>query len=146
MLSWHRPDWKRSLCGWRYSKSTARKLLAKSQAEEKIVAVLTKPVGCEGGPPTILERTLFWRYFHRHEWMLDRLWEAAQSYGQEVAQMETMAEESPHRALIIAPEKTPPAKFITRDRRKINRTINMGYRQALAMITERSSFCSCSDN
>jgi len=108
---------------------------------KKIVAVLTKPLGCEGEPPSIFERTLFWRYFHRHEWMLDKLWEAAQSYGEEVARLETMAEEDPPRALIITPQKIPPAKFITRDRRKINRTIDMGYKKAMAMITEISSFC-----
>jgi len=91
-------------------------------------------------PPSIFERTLFWRYFHRHQWMLDKLWEAAQSYGEEVSRLEKLAEESPSRALLITPDRMPPAKFITRDRAKINRTVDMGYRKAARMIEVIRSF------
>ena len=111
-----------------------------NQAKTKILAVLTKPLGCEGEPPSIFERTLFWRYFHRHQWMLDKLWEAAQAYGEEVSRLEKLAEQSPPRAFIITPDRMPPAKFITRDRAKINRTIDMGYRKASQMMEVIQSF------
>ena len=106
----------------------------------RILAILTKPLDCETEPPSFLERTLFWRYFHKHEWMLERLWEAAQAYGEEVSLLEKLACENPPRAFIISPDRMPPAKFITRDRKKINRTIDMGYRKAMALMPEINDF------
>lgn len=99
----------------------------------KVMAILSKPAACETEPPTLLERTLFWRYFHKHEWMLEKLREAGRAYEQAVLQLEHLARQEPARALILCPDKMPPAKFITRDRNKINRTIDLGYRTILRL-------------
>ena len=67
----------------------------------RVLAILTKPTDCENEPPNFLERALFWRYFQKHDWMLEKLWEAAQIYNSQVSQLEQMARENPSRALII---------------------------------------------
>ena len=93
----------------------------------KVVAVLSTPVGCENEPPNFLERTLLWRYFQRYEWLMERLWDAAHTYNEEVAFLGGLAKGPRPRAFIIAPPRMPPARFITRDAGKINRTVDMGY-------------------
>lgn len=93
----------------------------------KVVAVLSKPLDRENEPPNFLGRALFWRYFQKHEWMLEKLWEATQIYNSQVALLEQMAREKPPRALIVCPEKMPPVKFVTLDNKKINRTVDLGY-------------------
>ena len=98
-----------------------------------ILAILTKPTDCENEPPNFLERALFWRYFQKHDWMLEKLWEAAQIYNSKVSQLEQMAQENPPRALIVCPDKMPPVKFVTLDRKKINRTIDLGYEKVEAL-------------
>ena len=95
----------------------------------RVLAVLSKPMDCENEPPNFLERTLFWRYFKKHDWMLEKLWEAAQNYNSQVSLLEQMTQEKPSRALIICPDKMPPVKFVTLDNKKINRTIDLGYRK-----------------
>ena len=106
----------------------------------KIVAVLSRPVDCERDPPTLLERALFWRYFNRYEWMIERLWAAAHLYNEQVALLEALAGENPPRALIICPDRMPPARFITRDKKKINRTIDMGYKKAEELMDKIMAF------
>jgi predicted patatin/cPLA2 family phospholipase len=96
---------------------------------EKVLAVLSKPLDCENEPPSFLERTILWRYLHRYEWMVEKLWESAQAYNEQVSFLERLARKSPASSFMICPDKMPPARFITRDRRKINRTIDMGYRK-----------------
>ena len=93
----------------------------------RVLVILTKPIDCEYEPPNFLERTLFWRYFHKYDWMLEKLWEAAQIYNSQVSLLEQMAQEKPSRALIICPDTMLPVKFVTLDRKKINRTIDLGY-------------------
>jgi predicted patatin/cPLA2 family phospholipase len=93
----------------------------------RVVAILSKPMDCENEPPNFLERALFWRYFKKHDWMLEKLWDAAQDYNSQVSLLEQMAQEEPSRALIICPDKMPPVKFVTLDNKKINRTIDLGY-------------------
>ena len=93
----------------------------------KVLAILTKPIDCEGEPPNFLERVLFWRYFQKYEWMMEKLWEAAENYNVHVSLLEQLSEETPPRAMIICPEEMPPVKFITRDGKKIHRTIELGY-------------------
>lgn len=110
------------------------------QGMDRVVAVLTKPLDCEMEIPTFLERSLFWRYFRTYDWMLEKLWEAAQAYNDQVAFLEQLARARPPRAFIIAPDCMPPAKFITRDRKKINQTIDMGYKKAKAVEGELMRF------
>jgi predicted patatin/cPLA2 family phospholipase len=102
----------------------------------RVVAILSKPLDCESEPPNLLERAILWRYFQRWQWMNETLWEAAEKYNQEVSRLEEMSALTPPSSLIIAPERIPPARFITRDRRKINRTIDMGYQRAEALAGE----------
>jgi len=97
------------------------------KTSDRVVAILSRPLDCESDPPTLLERTLFWRYFRKYDWMMERLFEAAQAYADEVSFLETLARQKPPRACVISPERMPPVKFITRDKTNINRTIDMGY-------------------
>jgi chaperone required for assembly of F1-ATPase len=39
------------------------------------------------------------------------------------------AVQSPAESLVISPDSMPPARLVTRNRRKVNRTIDMGYRK-----------------
>lgn len=93
----------------------------------KFLVILTKPTHCENEPPNFLKRALFWRYFRRYDWMIEKLWEGAQLYNSQVALLEQMAHEDPPRALLISPDKTLPVKFMTLDNRKLNQTIDLGY-------------------
>jgi predicted patatin/cPLA2 family phospholipase len=124
---------------------TVNPLPAKSLYDKrpgKILAILSKPVDCEAEPPSFFERALFWRYFQRYDWMIDRLWEAGQAYNDEVAFLEELAAKTPAKAFIVCPSKTPPARFITRDRKKINQTIDMGYRQVAVLEDKIRGFLS----
>ena len=106
----------------------------------RVVAILSKPMDCENEPPNFLERALFWRYFKKHDWMLEKLWEAAQNYNSQVSLLEQMAHEKPPRALIICPDRMPPVRFVTLDNRKINRTIDLGYRKVEEYADRIESF------
>jgi len=106
----------------------------------KAIAVLTKPLDCESEPPNFLERALIWRYLHRYDWLWEKLWEAAHAYNEQVLLLEQLAQDRPSRAFIICPDNTLPARFITRDRRKINRTIDLGYRKVIALEHEIRDF------
>ncbi len=106
----------------------------------KVVAILSKPMDCEDKPPNFLGRALFWRYFKKHDWMVERLWEAAQIYNSQVSVLEQMAQEKPPRALIIYPDKMLPVRFVTLDRKKINRIIDLGYGKAEALEDEIRRF------
>lgn len=106
----------------------------------RFLAILTKPTDCENEPPNFLERTLFWRYFKRHDWMLEKLWEAAQMYNSQVALLEQMAQEEPPRALILCPDKMLPVKFVTLDNKKLNRTIDLGYEKMEQLENEVRRF------
>jgi hypothetical protein len=44
--------------------------------------------------------------------------------------------------LIVAPDNMPPARFITRDARKINRTIDLGYKKVKELSREIRAFLS----
>ena len=96
---------------------------------KKVLAILSKPLGCGREPPSFFERTLFRRYFNRHHWMLDKLWDAAKEYNEQVSRLEQWAQDTPPKAFIVSPDEMPPAKLVTRDRKKINLTIDMGYRK-----------------
>jgi predicted patatin/cPLA2 family phospholipase len=98
------------------------------QGIHKVLGILSRPQNCDSDSPSWLERTLFWRYFQKYDWMLSKLWEAAEAYKEEVSRLERLVNEVPPRAVIISPDRMPPAPFITRDKSKINRTIDMGYR------------------
>jgi predicted patatin/cPLA2 family phospholipase len=113
---------------------------------QESLAVLSKPMDCENEPPNFLERALFWRYFKKHDWMLEKLWEAAQNYNSQVSLLEQMAQEKPSRALIICPDKMPPVKFVTLDNKKINRTIDLGYRKVEEYEDQIGSFLGKQDS
>lgn len=106
----------------------------------RVVAILSKPMDCEDEPPNFLGRALFWRYFKKHDWMLEKLWEAAQIYNSQVSLLEEMALEKPSRALIISPVKMPPVKFVTLDNKKINKTIDLGYEKVEEIEDELRRF------
>ncbi|MDZ7696218.1 MAG: hypothetical protein U5R49_04555 [Deltaproteobacteria bacterium] len=95
----------------------------------RVMAILSTPLNYRHDIPSLFERTLFHRYFQRNKWMLQRLREAARDCNEQIGMLRQMAREKPPRALILYPDEMPPARFITRDQRKINRTIDMGYRK-----------------
>ena len=107
---------------------------------EKVLAILTKPLGWEGGPPNLFKRALFWRYFKRYNWMPDKLKKAAEDYTNQVIHLEEWAREMPSRAFIIAPDEMPPANLVSRSHRKINQTVDMGYRAVEELENEIRRF------
>ncbi|VBB41729.1 Phospholipase, patatin family [uncultured Desulfatiglans sp.] len=101
---------------------------------DRVLAVLSRPEGCTFDPPNLFERALFWRYFQRYDWMMERLWDAAMVYREETSILKTLALKNPPHAMIICPDDMPPARFLTRDRRKINLTVDMGYAKVQALL------------
>lgn len=93
----------------------------------RILAILSTPLDCGREAPNLFARILFWRYFQKYEWMTEKLRESARAYEKQVGLLGQLARLSPARAFIIAPDKMPAARFITRDRQKINQTIDSGY-------------------
>lgn len=99
------------------------------QKVDKIVAILSTPIDYGYQPLNLVERILVWRYFQRNKWILKKLRETARVYEEEKSLLKQLAQEDSPRALIIYPDKIPPARFITKDRRKINLTIDLGYKK-----------------
>ena len=116
------------------------------QGVQKTLAILSRPISCENEPPGLLERTLFWRYFQKYDWMLEKLWDAAETYNEEIRHLEQLADMDPPRALVISSERMPPAPFITRDKQKINRTIDQGYRMIQKRQEEIRDFLEAANN
>jgi predicted patatin/cPLA2 family phospholipase len=109
---------------------------------KKVLAILSKPRDAEREPVKFIEKTLFMRYFSRHDWILDKLEEAARIYNEHVMCLEEMAREDSPRVLINAPDKMPPAKLVTRNHKKINLTVDMGYRKVEELDPEIRAFLS----
>jgi predicted patatin/cPLA2 family phospholipase len=93
----------------------------------RVLAILSKPLNVDHEPVSLFERVLFWRYFNKYEWMLERQRESARLYNEQVDMLEELARQQPPRALIVSPDTMPPATLITRDRKKINQAIDLGY-------------------
>lgn len=107
---------------------------------DRVLAVLTRPPACRDEPLSLWKKALFWRYFQRYPWMLESLQAAVEIYNERVAQLVSLTRENPARALIICPDRMPPAKFVTRDKEKINETIDLGYQQVEKMETQIREF------
>lgn len=112
-------------------------------AVKKIVAILSQPLDYDKGPPSLFERVLFWRYFHRHGSTLKMLWEAAECYHENISLLNSMAKENPPKAFIVSPDKMPPASFITRNGIKINKCVDLGYRKVEKIEAELRKFLEC---
>lgn len=106
----------------------------------RIVAVLSKPPRSGLYQPTTLQRMLFRRYFKENEWLVRKLREAYQTYHEELDFLERLANEKPPRAMLVYPEERPPVRFISRDGRKINRTIDLGYEKGMALSDQVRAF------
>jgi len=72
--------------------------------------------------------------------MVEKLRLAARSCDEQIDILRQMAHEKPPRALIVRPDEMPPVKFITRDHKKINRTIDMGYKKVGALKDQIEHF------
>jgi len=97
----------------------------------RFLAILSRPLQATCEPPGLLERVLLWRYFSHHDWILNTLFDSAKRYNEQTARLAFMSRGSEPKALVLCPERLPAAGFITRDRRKINRTIDQGYRSTM---------------
>lgn len=107
---------------------------------DRIMAILSTPFDYDYKPLNLLERALLWRYFRRYDSILGKLSEGAYVYDKEKSLLKQLAEREPPRAFIIYPDIMPPARFITRDRKKINRTIDLGYNKAETLENEIRMF------
>jgi len=103
------------------------------QGFDRALVILSKPFDSVCYPNNLLERALFWRYFRKYDWMTAKICEAGRAYTEELSFLRALIAQDPHGALVISPKTMPPARFITRDRNKINRTIDMGYRAVEAL-------------
>jgi len=94
----------------------------------RVLTILSKPPRQAENEPTRLERMIFWRYFQTHSWVARCLENTLSLYTKQVGFLKKRMRLRPPQALVLHPQKMPPAGFITRDRRKINQTIDAGYR------------------
>lgn len=110
------------------------------QKVKKIVAILSTPLEYKYHPLNLIERILLWRYFRRNQWVLKKLRETSQVYEKEKSLLKQLAGKDPPQALIISPKEMPPARFITRNRKKINQTIDLGYKKTQDLENRIRSF------
>jgi predicted patatin/cPLA2 family phospholipase len=96
---------------------------------DRVLAVLSTPLQDEKVLPNLIGRALFWRYFHKYDWMLNKLLEASQAYRARVSLLQGLTQETPPRAFVICPDKMLPIKLLSRDKKKINQTIDLGYQK-----------------
>ena len=94
----------------------------------RVLAILSKPPRQGEYEPTPLERLIFRRYFQKHPWVTRCLQKTLPLYVEQVRHLKKRMRSQPPKAMVIHPRQMPPAEFITRDRRKINQTIDSGYR------------------
>ncbi len=125
---------------------TVNPLPARSLSDKKtvkIMCILSKPLDWKSESTSLLKRLLFLRYFMKYDWVLEKLQDAGETYTYQVSYLERLAHEEPARAFIICPERMPEAEFLTRDPRKINATIDMGYRQVEKLEDQIRNFLTC---
>ncbi len=108
--------------------------------DDRILAILSKPEGAEIHLVGFWGKLLFRRYFRHHDWMEEKLALAERHYQEHVAFLEQEARGDPPRAVVIHPENPTPAGFLTRNARKLNRTIDLGYRQVETLESEIARF------
>lgn len=94
---------------------------------DRFLVFVTRPLGTGHLLPGFLEKGLFYRFFARNHWMFDKLQETEQCYLQTVRALQDRCEQQPDKVMIIAPEKRLPVRFISRNQRRINRTVDIGY-------------------
>ena len=102
---------------------------------QRMVVVLTRPVNTLHYLPGIIEKSLFYRFFSKNEWMFEKLQEAEATYDQTVTTLQSICEQSPQKIMVIAPEKRLPTRFISRNQKRVNQTIDLGY----IMVSERQN-------
>jgi predicted patatin/cPLA2 family phospholipase len=103
------------------------------QGAEKIVVILSKPLDKKDVPLSLWRKVLFWQYFKKYHWVMERLSEAACHYNEKVSQLSRIPFEGSAQTFIIAPDRMPPAPLITRDPDKINKTVNLGYGKVIEL-------------
>jgi len=94
---------------------------------DKLLIILSKPPGYHGGLVNIWGKIIFRRYFCRYDWMLTTIADAEKAYSKKVSSLLKTDSADRLRAFVIFPDKMPPAKSITRNGDKINRTLDLGY-------------------
>lgn len=99
---------------------------------DQVLAILSKPQGSDAHLVGFWEKLLFWRYFHRYDWMEEKLLLAEQSYHEHVTFLAREAQSHPTRALALHPDCDLPARFLTRNEHKLNETIDLGYQAVVA--------------
>ncbi|MCF8038851.1 MAG: hypothetical protein K9K79_06000 [Desulfohalobiaceae bacterium] len=107
---------------------------------DRILVFLTRPLGAEHFLPGLLEKGLFYRFFAKNDWMFEQLQETEQNYAQTVRMLQAQCEQQPDRVKIIAPENRLPVRFISRNKKRINRTIDIGYEQVREQEDEIREF------
>jgi predicted patatin/cPLA2 family phospholipase len=106
----------------------------------RILGILSKPLHEGHYPTNFLERVFFWRYFRNHAWVTRCLNKSTKVYAEQVALLEEYRRLEPPAAFIIKPEKMPAADFVTRNRDKVNLTIDTGYRSVENLKDQLATF------
>jgi predicted patatin/cPLA2 family phospholipase len=106
----------------------------------RILGILSKPLNEGHYPTNFLERVFFWRYFRKHDWVTRCLKKSTKVYTDQVALIEEYRGLEPPAAFIIKPEKMPAADFVTRNRDKVNLTIDTGYRSVENLKDQLATF------
>lgn len=94
---------------------------------QRLVIVLTRPINAPHYLPGFLEKGLFYRFFSKNEWMYEKLQVAEADYDRTVTFLQSISEQAPHKIMVIAPEKRLPTRFISRNQKRVNQSIDLGY-------------------
>ncbi len=93
----------------------------------RLLVILTRPFNALHYLPGFLEKSLFYRFFSKNEWMFEKLQESETRYEQTVSTLQSLCGQAPHKIMVLAPEKRLPAYFISRNQKRVNQTVDLGY-------------------
>lgn len=107
---------------------------------DRLLVILTAPPGIQYRKPGFIERTAARRYFRDNPAVSDICCSRNDPLAACLAQLQKLQTEAPDTVLVVRPQKTTPARRITRNRRKIVRTLNMGYDEIIRNQREIRAF------
>lgn len=113
---------------------------------DQLMAILSKPKGADAHLMGFWHKLIFRRYLRHYDWMEEKLLLAEKFYREHVSFIDQQVREHPSRAVAIYPDQGPPAGFVTRNERKVNETIDLGYRKVEEMALDIKRFFQSNGN
>lgn len=98
---------------------------------DRFLVIMTVPPDIVFRKASFLERTAAKRYFEDNPELSDICTSRNDPLETCITQLEKLKKEAPEDVLVIRPEKTLPARRITRNRRKVVNTLKIGYEEVI---------------